>query len=72
MATAVFSRFAGILSAALSQHHVLGFEITQLVGQNIKDKKRDKRVRDGDLSWGGSCVGGEVCTQCKTLSQVGL
>ena len=23
------------------------------VGQNIKDKKREKRVRDGDLSWGG-------------------
>ena len=26
MATAVFSKFAGILSAALSQHHLLGFE----------------------------------------------
>ena len=24
------------------------------VGQNIKDKKRDKRARDGDLSWEGS------------------
>ena len=24
------------------------------VGQNVKDKKRDKRVRDGDLSWEGS------------------
>ena len=30
MATAEFSRFAGILSAALSQHHLLGFEIAQL------------------------------------------
>ena len=30
MATAVFSKFAGILSAALSQHHLLGFEIAQL------------------------------------------
>ena len=30
------------------------------VGQNIKDKKRDKRVRDGDPSWGGSHEGGEV------------
>ena len=28
--TAEFSKFAGILSAALSQHHLLGFEITQL------------------------------------------
>ena len=24
------------------------------VGKNIKDKKRDKRGRDGDLSWEGS------------------
>ena len=30
MATAKFSRFAGILSAALSQHHLLGFGTTQL------------------------------------------
>ena len=30
MATAEFSKFAGILSAAVSQHHLLGFEITQL------------------------------------------
>ena len=30
------------------------------VGQNIKDKKRDKRVRDRDPSWGGSHEGGEV------------
>ena len=30
VATAAFSKFAGILSAALSQHHLLGFEIAQL------------------------------------------
>ena len=30
MATAEFSEFAGKLSAALSQHHLLGFEIAQL------------------------------------------
>ena len=30
MVTVEFSIFAGILSAALSQHHVLGFEIAQL------------------------------------------
>ena len=30
MATAEFSKFAGVLSAALSQHHLLGFEIAQL------------------------------------------
>ena len=30
MATADFSKFAGILSVALSNHHLLGFEIAQL------------------------------------------
>ena len=30
VATAEFSIFAGILSAALSQHHLSGFEIAQL------------------------------------------
>ena len=30
MATAEFPKFAGIWSAALSQHHPLGFEIAQL------------------------------------------
>ena len=30
MKTAEFSKFAGILSAALSQHHLSGFEIAQV------------------------------------------
>ena len=30
VATADFSKFAGILSAALSEHHLLGLEIAQL------------------------------------------
>ena len=30
MATAEFSKFAGILSAALSHHHLLGFEMAQM------------------------------------------
>ena len=30
VATAEFSKFAGILSVALSQHHLSGFEIAQL------------------------------------------
>jgi len=30
MATAEFSKFAGTFCAALSQHHLLGFEIGQL------------------------------------------
>ena len=37
MATAEFSKFAGILSAALSQHHLLGFEIAQqIVGETVE------------------------------------
>ena len=30
VATAEFSKFAGIFSAAVSQHHLLGFETAQL------------------------------------------
>jgi len=36
VATAEFSKFAGILNAALSQHHILGFEIAQLWPQRWK------------------------------------
>ena len=42
------------------------------VGQNIKDEKRDKTVKDRDLSWEGSPEGGEVSKQQETLSQAGL
>ena len=42
------------------------------VGKNIKDEKRDKRVRDGDPSWGGSHEGGEVSKHQEILSPVGL
>ena len=42
------------------------------VGQNIKDKKRDKRVRDGDPSQGGSHEGGELSKYQKTLPLEGL
>ena len=38
----------------------------------MKEKKRDKRVRDGDLSWGGSSEGGEVSKQQETLSPAGM
>ena len=37
MATAEFSKFAGILSAALSQHHLSGIEITQLEFLRLKE-----------------------------------
>ena len=42
------------------------------VGQNIKDKKRDKIVKDGDPSWGGSHEGEEVSKQQETLSPMDL
>ena len=42
------------------------------VGQNIKDKKRDKRVRDRDPSQGGSRKRGEVSKYEETLSLAGL
>ena len=35
--TAEFSKFAGILSAALSQHHLSGFEIAQLEFLRLKE-----------------------------------
>ena len=41
------------------------------VGQNIKDKKRDKRVRDGNLARGGSREG-EMSKPQETRSPVGL
>ena len=37
VATAEFSKFAGILSAALSQHHLSGFGIAQLEFQDQSD-----------------------------------
>jgi len=42
VATAESSRFAGILSAAFSQHHLLGFEIAQLgFHQNLAHWRRE-------------------------------
>ena len=42
MAPAEFSKFAGILSAALSQHHLSGFQIAQLVFIPIPKKGNAK------------------------------
>ena len=42
------------------------------VGQNMKDKKRDKRGRDGDPSQEGSLKRVEVSKHQETLSLVGL
>ena len=42
VATAEFSTFAGVLSAALSQHHLLGFEIAQLEFHHFIANRREK------------------------------
>ena len=48
-----------------------GHPLQKEVGQNIKDKKRDERVRDEDTSWGGSYEGEKVSKQQETLSKLG-
>ena len=50
VATVEFSKFAGILSAALSQHLLLGFEITQLEFPDISVGK-ESTCNVGDLLW---------------------
>ena len=50
MATAEFSKFAGILSAALSQHHLLEFEIAQL-GFPHSSVGKESACDAGDLGW---------------------
>ena len=48
MATAEFSKVADILSAALSQHHLLGFEIAYWNSMTSTSSTRDlfKKIRD--------------------------
>jgi len=41
VATAEFSKFAGILHAALSQHQLLGFETAQLEFHHLTSFVRD-------------------------------
>ena len=45
MATAQFSKFAGILSAAHSQHHFSGFEIAQLEFHHLYYKPLDRLIK---------------------------
>ena len=58
MATAEFSKFAGILSAALSQHHLLEFEKTQLEFHHLHllrnlyaDQEATVRTGHGKTDW---------------------
>ena len=45
MATAEFSKFASILSAALSQHHLLGFEIAQQMFKLVLEKAEEPEIK---------------------------
>ena len=49
-ATAEFSKFAGTLTAALSQHHLLGFERAQL-GFHHSSVGKESACDAGDLGW---------------------
>ena len=59
MTTAEFSKFAGILKAALSQHHLLGFEIAQQIDEKTVETVADfilggsQIIADGDCSHEG-------------------
>ena len=45
VATANFSKFAGMLSAALSQHHLLGFEIAQQMFKLVLEKAEEPEIK---------------------------
>ena len=56
VATAEFSKFAGILRAALSQHHLLEFEIAQLEFRHLHSLVANRWGNDGNndrLYFGG-------------------
>ena len=55
MATVEFSKFAGILSAALSQHHLSGFEIAPLQ----KNAQDNGPIEDEMAGWHHRLDGGE-------------
>ena len=54
------------------RHTERAHRLRNKIGQNIKDKKRDKRGKDGDPSWEGSLKRGEVSKHQETLSPVCL
>ena len=73
MATAEFSKFADILSAALSQHHLLGFEIAQLEFHHLHDAWWTMEVRDIVQETGIKTIPTEKkCKKPKWLSEEAL
>ena len=55
MATAEFSKFAGILKAALSQHHLLGFEIAQQIDGETVETVADFILGGSQITTDGDC-----------------
>ena len=60
MATAGFSKFAGILSAALSKHHILGFEIAQKVHSVVFEIASKYCISDSFVDDDGYSISSEV------------
>ena len=56
MATAEFSKFADILSAALSQNHLLGFEIAQQIDGETVETVADFILGGSQITADGDCI----------------
>ena len=56
MATAEFSKFADILSAGLSQNHLLGFEIAQQIDGVIVETVADFILVGSQINTDGDCI----------------
>ena len=55
MTTAEFSKFTGILKAALSQHHLLGFEIAQQIDGETVETVADFILGGSEITTDGDC-----------------
>ena len=55
MATAEFSKFADILSAALSQNHLLGFEVAQQIDGETVETVADFILGGSQITTDGDC-----------------
>ena len=56
MATAEFSKFADTLSAALSQNHLLGFEIAQQIDGETVETVADFILGGSQITTDGDCI----------------
>ena len=56
MATAEFSKFSDILTAALSQNHLLGFEIAQQIDGETVETVADFILGGSQITEDGDCI----------------